>query len=183
LGFLTRDFILQEAAVSTSTWLPAGWEHPTRVDLSTCHHLRPIRATDVDLDMKAVMGSQQRLWSIYGEAWGWPPAMLTAEQDRENLAHHQAAIERQESFNYALFDTGETELLGRVHIGPPRKEGSDAEVSWWVVDKLVGGPVEAALDELVPQWIRDDWPFSAVRYIGWPEWLELPDVGTPVPSC
>ena len=38
------------------------------------HHLRPIRADDVDLDMVAVMGSRERLWSIYGEAWGWPPA-------------------------------------------------------------------------------------------------------------
>ncbi len=75
-----------------TTWLPDGWAHPTRVELSTGHHLRPIRATDVDLDMLAVMGSRERLWSIYGEAWGWPPAHMTAEQDREDLAHHEAEI-------------------------------------------------------------------------------------------
>ena len=69
---------------TATPWLPEDWTHPTRVDLSTGHHLRPIRATDVDLDMVAVMGSQERLWSIYGQAWGWPPATMTAEQDRED---------------------------------------------------------------------------------------------------
>lgn len=170
--------------MSTTTWIPAGWEHPTRVELPTGHHLRPIRATDVDLDMQAVMGSQERLWSIYGQAWGWPPATMTAEQDRADLARHQAEIERHESFNYALFDTGETELLGCVYIDPPEKAGADADVSWWVVDLLVGGPVEAALDELVPRWLHEDWPFGHVRYVGrdlsWSEWLALPDITTPL---
>jgi len=151
-----------------------------RVDLSTGHHLRPIKATDVDLDMKAVMGSRERLWSIYGEAWGWPPATMTVEQDREDLAHHEAEIERHESFNYALFDTGETELLGCVYVDPPQKAGADADISWWVVDCLVGGPIEAALDELVPQWIQKDWPFSRPRYVGrdlsWAAWSALPDL-------
>jgi hypothetical protein len=105
---------------------------------------------------------------------------MTAEQDREDLAHHEAEIERHESFNYALFDTGETELLGCVYIEPPLKSGADAEVSWWVVDWLVGGPVEAALDELVPRWLAEAWPLDSIRYIGrdigWDDWLALPDV-------
>jgi hypothetical protein len=134
------------------------------VPLTTGHHLRPIRATDVDLDMKAVMGSQERLWSLYGESWGWPPATMTAEQDREDLARHEAEIERHESFNYALFDTGETELLGCVYIDPPLHAGTDAEISWWVVDWLTGGPIEAALDELVPRWIAADWPLTNPHY-------------------
>jgi hypothetical protein len=161
-------------------WLPDGWRHPVRVDLPTGHHLRPIRAADVDLDMRAVMGSQERLWSIYGQAWGWPPATMTAEQDREDLARHEAEIEAHESFNYALFDAGETELLGCVYIDPPEKQGADAEVSWWVVDWLVGGPIEAALDELVPAWLAADWPFDRPRLVGrdlsWPQWLALPDL-------
>ena len=53
-------------------------------------------------------------------------------------------------------------------------------MSWWVVDWLVGGPVESALDDLVPRWIAEAWPLQHVRYIGrdlgWAEWLALPDV-------
>ena len=106
---------------SADHWLPPDWEHPNRVDLPTGHHLRPIGASDVDLDYPAVMASRARLWSIYGTAWGWPPASMTIEQDREDLAHHEDEIEQHRSFNYALFDPPETELLGCVYIDPPRR--------------------------------------------------------------
>jgi RimJ/RimL family protein N-acetyltransferase len=161
------------------SWLPADFVHPSRVDVDVDHHLRPIRATDVDLDMVAVMGSQARLWSIFGPAWEWPPASMTREQDRADLARHEAEIEAHESFNYALFDTTETALLGCIYVDPPEKVGADAEISWWVVDELVGSAGEAALDELVPHWIATSWPFTKPRYIGrditWAEWLDLPD--------
>ena len=162
------------------SWLPDDFEHPTVVPLPTGHHLRPIRADDVDLDMPAVMGSQERLWSIYGEAWGWPPATMTAEQDREDLARHEEEIARHESFNYALLDADETELIGCVYIDPPEKAGADAEISWWVRDEYVGSDVESALDDLVPRWIAEDWPLQQPRYVGrdlsWAEWLALPDL-------
>jgi hypothetical protein len=161
-------------------WLPSEFVHPLRLDLATGQHLRPIRADDVDLDLRAVMGSRERLWSTYGEAWGWPPATMTRDQDLDDLAHHEAEIEAHESFNYALFDEAETELLGCVYIDPPLKVGADAEISWWVVDALAGGPVEAALDAAVPAWIAADWPLERPRYVGrdvsWPDWMALPHI-------
>lgn len=164
---------------SRDAWLPPEFEHPHRVELPTGHHLRPIRAADVDLDMPAVMGSQERLWRIFGPAWGWPPATLTYEQDLEDLARHEAEIERHESFNYALFDAGETALLGCVYIDPAEKVGADADISWWVVDALVDTEIEAGLDAFVPQWLAVSWPFTAPRCIGhdisWQDWLALPD--------
>ena len=36
-------------------WLPADFAHPTRVELPTGHHLRPIRENDVGIDYPAVM--------------------------------------------------------------------------------------------------------------------------------
>lgn len=152
----------------TTTWLPTGWQHPTRVALPTGHHLRTIRASDVDLDLRAVLGSQERLWAMYGGVWGWPPADLTVELHRADLARYEAETERGLSFHYALFDSGETDLMGRLTIEPARTGGPTshqgdpvtAEVSWWVVDWLVGGPIEAALDAFVPAWIATDWPFD-----------------------
>lgn len=162
-------------------WLPADFVHPVRVELPTGQHLRPIRADDVDIDHPAVMGSRDRLWDLYGEAWGWPPATMTHEQDREDLAHHEAEIAAHESFNYALLDADETALLGCVYIDPPMRAGADAEVSWWVVDELVGTPVEAALDALVPAWLARDWPFREVAYVprevSWAEYLARPERG------
>jgi hypothetical protein len=160
-------------------WLPDDFEHPTRVDLTTGHHLRPIRGSDVDIDYPAVMGSRERLWSIYGEAWGWPPAHMTVEQDRDDLDHHEREIAAHESFLYGLFEDDETELLGCVYIDPPTRTGDvGAEVSWWVVDRLVGSHVERALDEFVPRWLTQ-WPIRRPRYVGrdltWAEWIALPD--------
>jgi len=150
----------------TTTWMPDGWRHPTRLELPTGHHLRPLRADDVDLDVCAVLGSQERLWSVLGAVRGWPPAALTVEEDRRDLARLEAATVRHESFAYALLDVGETELLGRLHVEPPRTAGADGDVWWWVVDPLVGGPVETALADAVPRWIARDWPLSRPRFLG-----------------
>ena len=142
------------------------------------YHLRPIAAADVALDYPAVMASRERLWSIFGDAWGWPAADMTYQQDRDDLARHEAEIAAHESFNYALFDDAETALLGCVYIDPPEKAGADAEISWWVVDSELGTSLQQALDALVPRWIATDWPFRQPRYIDrdltWSAWLALP---------
>ncbi|WP_432536321.1 GNAT family N-acetyltransferase [Kineococcus arenarius] len=165
------------------SWLPSWFRHPTRLDLATGHHLRPIREVDVDLDLPAVLASRERLWSIYGEAWGWPPEGMTREQDRADLARHEAETARHESFDYALFDDEEAELLGCVYLEPPGRAGADADVSWWVVDRLVGSELEAVLDAEVPRWVHRDWPFTAPRFVGrdltWQQWLALPPPPSP----
>jgi hypothetical protein len=115
------------------TWLPEGFRHPERVDLPTGHHLRPIREADVDIDYVAVMSCRERLWARFGEAWGWPPADLSHEADRKDLARHEAEIAAHEAFNYAVLDEEETALLGCVYIDPPDERSrpdADAVVSW-----------------------------------------------------
>ena len=161
-------------------WLPADFVHPVRIAVGDGYHLRPIKAADVDVDFPAVMGSRERLWSIFGPPWGWPPADMTYEQDEADLARHEAEIAAHQSFNYALFDDAESALLGCVYIDPPEKQGADAEISWWVVDAQAGTDLEGALDALVPQWIAAAWPFTRPRYLGrdlsWADWLALPDI-------
>ena len=143
--------------------LPPEWLRPTRFELPTGHHLRPIRSSDVDLHLRAVLESQERLWTIYGPAWQWPPRTLTVDQDRELLRRREADGDQHRSFTYALFDLGETELLGCVDIDPAPGDGATAAVSWWVVDWLVGSSIERALDEIVPCWMAADWPLAVQR--------------------
>jgi hypothetical protein len=81
-------------------WLSDDFEHPTRVDLPTGHHLRPIRESDVAIDYPAVMGSRERLWAKYGGTWGWPAATMSYEADRVDLAGHEREIAAHETFNY-----------------------------------------------------------------------------------
>lgn len=141
------------------SWLPADFAHPTRVDVCPGYHLRPIRADDTPIDYPAVMGSRESLWARYGPTWGWPRATMTEEQDRADLARHEREIAEHVSFNYALFNEDETALFGCVYLDPTEQD--DAEISWWVVDELVGGEVQRAFDAFVPAWIASAWPFRA----------------------
>ena len=71
------------------------------------------------------------------------------------------------TFNYAVLNEDESALLGCVYIDPPderRPEGTDAVASWWVVDAHHGGPLEQALDDFVPRWLRDTWGFRSVHF-------------------
>ncbi len=144
-------------------WLADGFEVPARVELESGHHLRPIRADDVDIDYPAVMGAREKLWAKYGEAWGWPPATMTLEQDREDLAHHEEEAIARVAFNFAVLNEDESALLGCVYVDPPDErspEGTDAVVSWWSVDPAV----ESELDGFVPRWLDEVWGFQAVDF-------------------
>lgn len=88
---------------------------------------------------------------------------MTYEQDEVDLARHETEIATHQSFNYALLVDDESALVGCVYIDPPVVDGYDAEVSWWVVDDLVGSDVAGALDDLVPRWLAADWPLVRPR--------------------
>jgi hypothetical protein len=147
-------------------WLAAGFIHPAFVALHSGAHLRPIRADDVDIDYPAVMGSRERLWARYGPVWGWPPATMTVEEDREDLARHEREIAAHESFNYAILDESESPLLGCIYLDPPRT-GDDGDgdviVSWWVIDGCVDTALAHELDRFVPHWVTTAWPFQRPR--------------------
>jgi hypothetical protein len=166
----------------SGAWLPADFAHPERVELATGHHLRPIRESDVEIDYPAVMGSQARLFSIFGPPWGWPTTAITFADDQEELARHEREIRDHLSFNYAILDAAESVLLGCIYVDPSDRVGADADISWWVVDEEVGGPLDTALDAFVPEWIATAWPFTRPRFIPrdltWAQWLALPQVGT-----
>lgn len=142
-------------------WLPVQFVHPERVDLPTGHHMRPIRGDDIYIDYPAVMGSQTRLWSIFGAEWGWPPETMTVEEDHADLIRHEREIAAHESFNYCILDQDGTRLLGCIYIDPPDDDDdTDAVVCWWVIDAELGSDLDRLLDTFVPDWLKREWPFA-----------------------
>lgn len=144
-------------------WLPEAFVAPAGLELASGHHLRPIRASDIELDYPAVMSSQPRLWRLFGESWGWPPAGMTVAQDLADLERHEDEMARNASFNYAIFNHEETEVLGCVYIDPPQERSTDAEVAWWVVDAMVGTELERALRDQIPGWLAEEWHLTKPR--------------------
>ena len=151
----------------TTPWLPPAFAHPLRVELTPHTHLRPISPDDLDIDMPAVMGNQPMLWAKYGDAWGWPPTTMTADEDRTGLARHADEMVRHESFNYAILPSDEGALWGCLYIDPAEADadasGPAAEVSWWVVPQAPPSLADALL-EFVPAWLATAWPFATVHY-------------------
>ena len=143
-------------------WLPETFAHPLRVDWAEGVHLRPISPADIDIDMPAVMGNRDMLWSRYGDAWGWPPASMTREEDIEDLQRHADEMVRHESFNYAILPADESELYGCLYIDPlDGREGCEAEVSWWVTATAPGW-LREKMDGFAVTWVTTTWPFTRI---------------------
>jgi hypothetical protein len=146
-------------------WLPPRSEFPTPAGFETPRfRVRPITIHDAVRDYDAVMSSRERLWQLFGEAWGWPTADLTLEQDLIELAWHQKEGELRRSFNFAVVSPDERRLLGCVYVDPPTADGYDAEVFYWIrTDEL---PLEEELGAAARAWIEREWPFRRVAYPG-----------------
>jgi hypothetical protein len=112
-------------------FLPPGFEVPALLETDR-FRLRPLTVHDVVKDYDAVMTSREHLWRQFGQAWGWPPADLTLEQDLIDLGWHQKEFQRRSSFDDAVMSLDEARLLGCVYVDPPEKAGYDAEVCLWV---------------------------------------------------
>ena len=128
--------------------------------------VRPLTVHDVVKDYDAVMTSRDHLWRQFGQAWGWPSADLTLEQDLIDLGWHQKEFQRRSSFDYAVMSPDETRLLGCVYVDPPEAAGYDAEVWLWVRASELDSGLDAELYATVRRWIEQRWPFRRVAYPG-----------------
>lgn len=161
------------------TFLPEDFAAPEGLE-SERFHLRHITIHDVVKDYEAVMSSQEHLWWMFGDAWGWPPADLTLEEDLIDLAWHQKEAQLGRAFNYAVMSPDETRLLGCVYVDPPEKQGHyDAEVCFWVREDELDTGLEGELEVAVRTWIPSSWPFRKVVYpgrdISWEDLDSLPN--------
>ena len=139
--------------------------------------LRSITVHDVVKDYDAVMSSRERLWQLFGEAWGWPPVDLSLEQDLIDLAWHQKEFQLRSSFDYAVMSLDEKRLLGCVYIDPSTKRCYDVEICYWIREDELEAGLEDVLRKTLQSWIKNSWPFERVAYpgreISWREWDEL----------
>src|SRR4051794_30515674 len=74
-------------------FLPAGFTLPEPLATER-FRLRKLSVEDVVRDYAAVMSSRERLWELFGEGWGWPPAEMTLLEDLVDLGWHQKEFER-----------------------------------------------------------------------------------------
>jgi hypothetical protein len=133
--------------------------------------LRPILASDAELDYEAVMASKEYLrpW----EQSGWPADDFTVDANREDVRKLERWHADGERFTYTVLNPSETQCLGCVYILPTsarlfgRKQivaidgarWSDYELAvyFWVrTSRLTDGLDRRLLDALGP-WLTHEW--------------------------
>lgn len=151
------------------SFLPREFAVPARAE-GPGFHLRSITIHDAFKDYDAVMSSRDHLWQRFGEAWGWPAADLTLEQDIIDLGWHQKEFQLRRAFNYAVMAPDESRLLGCVYLDPPDDDvengAVDAEVWFWARQSELATGLEERLAAFVCEWLARAWPFARVRLNG-----------------
>jgi hypothetical protein len=146
---------------------PAGLRTPEFV-------LRPLLASDAELDYDAVMESREflRKW----EQSTWPEDDFTVEANRADLLKAERRHANGDAFTYTVMNLDQTECLGCVYVLPPDAKmftgaqvtalgadqwsDCDATVFFWVrASRLPEGLDRTLLDSLIT-WLEREWSFT-----------------------
>lgn len=133
--------------------------------------LRPIRASDAELDYEAVMESKEflRRW----EQSSWPADDFTVGANREDLDKLVRRHTEGESFAYTVMNTTETQCLGCVYILPtsarffakgqitaldgPQWSAYEVAVYFWVRKARLADELDRRLLDALGPWLGRDW--------------------------
>jgi hypothetical protein len=140
--------------------------------------IRPLLATDVELDYAAVMESREflRKW----EQSTWPADDFTVADNLKDLQRHEREHINRESFTFTVMNPAETECLGCIYIFPrtarwlsqaettPIADADwadyEAIVLFWIrQSRLAEGMDRKLLDTLRP-WLQQEWSFDGYLF-------------------
>ena len=152
-------------------FVPKDARIPTELRTDT-FFLRPLRASDVELDYDAVMASQESLRRR--TAGRWPRAGFSIEENLADLQEHEEDFHARRGFTYTVLDPSETRCLGCVYVYPLADDDGDRDVHdreavtrFWVRPDGVAADLERqVLMALVP-WLRADFPFARLLFRIW----------------
>jgi hypothetical protein len=133
--------------------------------------LRPILATDAELDYAAVMESKDylRTW----EQSTWPEDDFTVAANRADLENLEQRHVNRQALTYTVMDPAETECLGCVYImptdarmfagatiagiGDSEWDDFDAAVYFWVRKSQLAAGTDRRLLDALRTWLAHDW--------------------------
>ena len=132
--------------------------------------LRPLCATDAEIDYDAVMSSaaELRLWS----GGGWPADHLTLEEDIADLERHEREHEDRAAFTYTVLGAGGGRCLGCVYVQPIWPEATAlcagatraAAVGFWVRTSELASDLDRHLLLTLLDWFRGRWAFGCILF-------------------
>ncbi len=131
--------------------------------------LRPLRATDVELDYDAVMSSAPMLrrWS----QTEWPADDFTLAGNLADLERHEREHEERVAFTYTVLDPTAARCLGCVYLAPLRPEERAAcdgahpvRAAFWVRSSGIVHDLDRHLFDTLRPWLASAWAFDDVVF-------------------
>jgi len=136
--------------------------------------VRPLKATDVELDYDAVITSRAELF-LHSEG-RWPREGFTLEENLADLVRHEREHLDRVAFTYTVMNPAETECLGCIYIHPLRRllqragisiediPDESAYVSFWVRQSRLPDNLDRRLLQVLISWFQAEWAFSQVTF-------------------
>ncbi|SDU74154.1 GNAT family N-acetyltransferase [Jiangella alkaliphila] len=141
--------------------------------------LRPILATDAELDYAAVMESRDylRTW----EQTTWPEDDFTVAANRADLEKLEERHVARQAFTYTVMDPAGTECLGCVYlmptdgrsfagaritpVGDHRWDDYAAAVYFWVRRSRLAARTDRVLLDALRTWLATDWRLGGYLFV------------------
>ncbi len=141
--------------------------------------LRPLLATDVELDYLAVMESKEilRKW----EQSSWPADDFTLADNLEDLQRHEREHIDRVSFTFTVMNAAETECLGCIYIypltarwlakaktspiGETKWEHYEAAILFWIRQSRLAEAMDRKLLDILRPWFEQEWTFDGHLFL------------------
>ncbi|HEX7737824.1 MAG TPA: hypothetical protein VF458_23445 [Ktedonobacteraceae bacterium] len=139
--------------------------------------IRPLRATDVELDYDAVMSSRVEL--LLHSGGSWPREDFSLEENLEDLVMHEREHIERVAFTYTIMNPKKTECLGCIYLNPAERllkragatseqisEAGDYEAwtTFWVRHSRVADKLDARVLNALLTWFSTAWAFKRVLF-------------------
>jgi len=137
--------------------------------------VRPLRATDVELDYDAVITSRAALF--LRSDGNWPREGFTLEENLADLIQHEQEHLARVAFTYTVMNPAETKCLGCLYINPLRQllqlaalsvehiPAESAYVTFWVRQSHLPDHLDRRLLQALVAWFQAEWAFSQVAFV------------------
>jgi hypothetical protein len=132
--------------------------------------VRPLRATDVELDYDAVMSSAEQLrrWSQSN----WPADDFTLAENLDDLQRHEREHIERKAFTFTVLNLQGIRCLGCVYIMPVWPQVAQlcagatyaADVGFWVRTAELANDLDKHLLATLREWFASAWAFDCVIF-------------------
>lgn len=137
--------------------------------------VRPLRATDVELDYDAVITSRAELF--LRSDGSWPREGFTLEENLADLTQHEQEHLARVAFTYTVMNPSEAKCLGCLYINPLRQllqraalsvehiPAESAYITFWVRQSHLRDNLDKRLLQALVAWFQAEWAFSKVAFV------------------